>query len=536
MANGSTSPYPHVPIDQQLANIAAANVPGQPKHVHILGSGIAGLVAAQTLSGMGHEVTIFEASDRVGGRIFTYRFGAEADQMYGELGAMRIPASHDYTLHFINQQKLAMRRFITLFENDKAFYDMRGVVARMYDRSTKITPRYRLSEWEKTMAKPDEPGGAMLFGWHLNALIESFSPDEIAGMFAGDMFSRNLRQLDSISLYNFIRTHAVGTDAVEYMGNFTGLQGWPEMSVGMFLRDTVVDTSTGLKEVIGGLDLLPRGIAGGLPPGIIQFGTEVIGIANHPDRDKVELIVRDSTGQVITVESECVLCTIPFPVLRQMSITGFTPDKVRAISTMNYAPASKVILYCKERFWETKYGIFGGASASDGIARWTYYPSDHADENSGLDAAPTVGARSFALPGAAARRSRPIEAHKEKIAGGPGVLLASYALGKDAVRQGTMHEEERVHVVKQHVARFHPEILEPGMVLGYASMAWDSFKWSGGAFGFMLPDELSDIYQSAIAPEGRMFFAGEHCSTDQAWIQGALISSLRAVLEIVKTR
>jgi len=30
-----------------------------------------------------------------------------------------------------------------------------------------------------------------------------------------------------------------------------------------------------------------------------------------------------------------------------------------------------------------------------------------------------------------------------------------------------------------------------------------------------------------------VFFAGEHCSTDQGWIQGALIASLRAVDEIV---
>jgi monoamine oxidase len=88
----------------------------------------------------------------------------------------------------------------------------------------------------------------------------------------------------------------------------------------------------------------------------------------------------------------------------------------------------------------------------------------------------------------------------------------------------------------ENVSRFHPEILAPGTVLDHASIAWDTFKWSGGAFAFMLPHELSGIYTSAGAPDGRVFFAGEHCSTDQAWIQGALISALRAVLEIVKLR
>jgi monoamine oxidase len=40
-------------------------------------------------------------------------------------------------------------------------------------------------------------------------------------------------------------------------------------------------------------------------------------------------------------------------------------------------------------------------------------------------------------------------------------------------------------------------------------------------------------FPAAIASAGRLFFAGEHCSTDQAWIQGSLISSLRNVLWIL---
>ena len=35
-----------------------------------------------------------------------------------------------------------------------------------------------------------------------------------------------------------------------------------------------------------------------------------------------------------------------------------------------------------------------------------------------------------------------------------------------------------------------------------------------------------------MSPEGRIHFAGEHCSLYHAWIQGALESGIRAAREI----
>jgi monoamine oxidase len=38
----------------------------------------------------------------------------------------------------------------------------------------------------------------------------------------------------------------------------------------------------------------------------------------------------------------------------------------------------------------------------------------------------------------------------------------------------------------------------------------------------------------ARAPQARVYFAGEHCSAEQAWIQGALTSALEAVLTVLQ--
>lgn len=84
-----------------------------PRHVAIIGGGIAGLTAAKFLEDAGHrvrsferfshlrqrfihdivnKVTIVEASHRIGGRVETFRNRAEG--WYVEVGAMRIPSFH----------------------------------------------------------------------------------------------------------------------------------------------------------------------------------------------------------------------------------------------------------------------------------------------------------------------------------------------------------------------------------------------------------------------------------------------------------
>jgi len=40
------------------------------------------------------------------------------------------------------------------------------------------------------------------------------------------------------------------------------------------------------------------------------------------------------------------------------------------------------------------------------------------------------------------------------------------------------------------------------------------------------------LQAAIVAPEGRVHFAGEHCSLYHAWIQGALESGIRAAKEV----
>jgi monoamine oxidase len=72
-------------------------LPNVPPSVGIVGGGMAGLYSALLLQKHipGVEVKIFEADNRVGGRVYTHKFSSEPYQYY-DTGAMRVPDTESH--------------------------------------------------------------------------------------------------------------------------------------------------------------------------------------------------------------------------------------------------------------------------------------------------------------------------------------------------------------------------------------------------------------------------------------------------------
>ena len=104
---------------------------------------MAGLTAGMLLKEAGHKVTILEARNRLGGRVYTYR--GFAGGMYGEFGAMRFPHQHRLGQYLINERFKLKTSPFPMYDED-TFIHLNGT-------------RVRRSEFGAETFDYDLPGG-----------------------------------------------------------------------------------------------------------------------------------------------------------------------------------------------------------------------------------------------------------------------------------------------------------------------------------------------------------------------------------------
>ncbi|WP_436790699.1 flavin monoamine oxidase family protein [Yinghuangia sp. YIM S10712] len=461
--------------------------------IAVLGAGIAGLVAAYELEALGHRVTVLEGSERIGGRIHTHRFGTADDAPHAELGAMRIPATHELTMRYVHKLGLAtaLRPFPTILSDDHNRLDTGSGFVRVKDAAKALVADLR-REVDTGAYKPE----TVLFGAWLAAVVRAISPAELRDNLAADLAAL-LPLADRLDLTPYL--HGPRSERIDLGAVF---REHPELRAGctprlyVFLDDLLLETGTSLMYLSGGMSRLVERLADRIR-GPILPGREVVGL--HVGDDAVRVTLRHGTHRP-THRHPAALCTLPFSVLRKIPLDGVDADKRDVINTMEYGSATKIALLCREAFWE-RAGIRGGASATGGRTRQTYYP-------------PREGAP---------RREA--------------VLLGSYAIAEDAHLLGKFPAEARHAAVVDELAPLHPELKEPGMVLDAASIAWADNPWSNGCTAIRWrwgsdADGSDEEMRRAARPQGRLFFAGEHCSTTPAWINGAIESALGAVAAI----
>jgi monoamine oxidase len=475
---------------EQVAAIPAASV---AKRFVIIGAGLAGLCAAFELEQKGHETIVLEADvGHVGGRVRTFRF---ANNLYGELGAMRIPKNHVITRDYATRFGLTLRKFVQVNEN--AFYYIRGQKVRIHDEK-KLRTQFNLSNREQGLTAGQMWEKAVL------SILESLVKPEHDDLNSRVPQTPAVRALDQRTLKQLFELSGLSREAVSYLATLWGVEMQLDTGATEFLREEMKAIWTPeFDEIVGGMDNLPRAFAERLKTRP-RVGCYVTGIDQDLVNHKVSAIY-DLKGQTYREEADFLLCTVPLPVLARLRIhPPLTAAKQACIRQVSYDSSTKVLLLTAQRFWEHHEGIFGGGTVTDLPTGFTYYPSDNA------------------------------EAKDKEVSRSPAVMLASYTWGQQARRLGMLSSTAANDEVKRYISNFHPQVQQNGMIKESVKWCWDTFHLSGGAFAWFQPGQHSALYEDLILPEGRIFFAGEHTSLTHSWMQGALESALRAVTEMLQ--
>ena len=475
--SGQPPPDEAPPVPRDVMAVPRAGLvdrPGKRKKVLIIGAGMAGLVAAYELKRQGHTPVVLEAQGRVGGRVYTLR-EPFAPGLYAEAGAMRIPRAHNLTLEYCAIFNLPMRPFV--MGNPKGLVYIGG------QRMTAAEANAHPEKLPFNLA-PSEHGHSADDLWQ-RAIAELREMVEREGEHA---WPEIVKRYDEYSLYEFLRHKGFSEGAIEFYAVMNFVESDLHNSFIEALREELGGFYLDMQSIVGGMDALPHAFYNELQE-CVRFGTEVRSI--DQDADGVRLHCRVGPDRV-TFDGDYIICTVPFSVLRPIEAT-FSREKERAIRQLNYHASTKILLQVRDRFWEKEDGIEAGATVTDlPIRRMNYPPAD-----------PSTGR---------------------------GVLLASYTWGQDALQWGAMDEEMRIDEALDDVSRIHPRIRHEFEV--GASHAWYSDRWARGAFALFAPEQQTTLQDAILKPEGRVYFAGEHCSLYHAWIQGALESGIRAARQI----
>jgi monoamine oxidase len=468
---------------RHLQTIAAHGLKGEakePKSVVIVGAGMAGLTAAYELERAGHEPFIIEAQQRVGGRVYTLR-EPFTHGLYAEAGAMRIPRAHDLTLAYIDKFGLSTEPFT--MGNPNAYYYVHGQRFRVQEAEADPSLLgFDVAEHERGRTANQLWADAIApFVMKLEQRGEECWPEIVA-------------EYDQYSTREFLEANNWSEGVIETFGLLADQEALMNASFLELLREEVGNYYTNMVELVGGMDTLPRAFLPFLHERI-RFGAKMVAI----DQNEHEVTVYyDTAAGRFTATGDYAIITVPFPVLRHVEVVKpFSKPKQRAIRQLHYDASAKILMQCRRRFWEEDDGIFGGGSVTDLPIRIVYYP-DHSRET------------------------------------GRGVILASYTWSEDAQRWGSLDPRDRISQALEDVAAIHPQITQEFEV-GTSKM-WHDDEFAGGAFALFDPGQQTALYDHIIAPEGRIYFAGEHTSLCHAWIQGAIESGLRAALDIHETQ
>ena len=463
-----------VAVPDLFAQVAPAGSSG-PK-VGIVGGGVAGLNCGYKLRKASVPVTIFEASGRTGGRMFTAK-DLLAPGLTTEMGGEFIDSGHEEMLALVKEFKLSMWDFEKLGK-------MPGIKKEAFffngaHRTEAQVIREFMPLAKKIAADSESLGETVSYREHGNG--EKLDRTSIA------------EYLDLIGARGWIRDLLEVAYVTEY-----GLEAGEQSSLNL-IKLIGTDTSAGFKAfgesderytVKGGNQRVVDELAKRLD-GAIMMRHRLTAITS---KGSGYVLTFDTGGKTMDYTFDSVVITIPFTMLREVEIRVPLPEvKRRAIAELGYGTNAKVLAGFRSRRWRTLG--YGGNTLTD-------EPYQLCWDNAALQPG-TASGITFYSGG-----TRGLEAGR----GTAREALERYLPGFELAYPGSSA------LFNEKVSRFH----------------WPTNPFVKAAYSCYKPGQWTTIGGSEGESVGNMHFAGEHTSVDyQGYMNGGAQSGADAAKLVV---
>jgi monoamine oxidase len=467
-------------------------VDGKGTKVVILGAGIAGLVAAWELGKAGWSCTVLEARERCGGRNWTIRGGTDVEFTSGvrqscsfdegnyfNAGPARLPSIHRTMLGYCDQLGVPLEVEVNSSRGALMQSGKLNSGAPVTERRVVNDTRGHVSE---LLAKCIRKG----------ALDEEITAQDRERMVE---FLRQYGDLQPDLLFK-------GSERSGYKVEPGAGKQMPEpidplpmhalldadLWQGM-LAEEVIDWQPTMFQPIGGMDRIPYAFHKALGP-VVRSGAVVRSI--RQSASGVTVVYHDkATGSDQTITADYCICAMPLTIVRTLD-ADFSPAVRQTIDGTSYDSAYK-IAWEAPRFWETENGIYGGLSYLQQTVNVVWYPS----------------ARLFS---------------------DRGIVVGGYSVENGTAFGKLPSMQAKLDASRQAIDLLHPghgKDLSKPVYISWGQIPYNLGSWISG-FGHAGPGSLDVL----LAPDRRVYFAGDHTSHLVGWQEGAALSSWRVINQL----
>ena len=466
--------------------------------IAIVGAGIAGLNTALTLQDAGLSCSIYEASNRIGGRMHSDAI-TWADGMVSEWCGEFIDSDHE-TLH-----QLIKRFGLKIVDLGRA------------RRGRAQSVMYFLNRYygAKELARDFQALAPLL---RQQVQEAGFPTTHVRFTQAG-------YRLDHLSVYDWIEQYVEGGHngplghlLENACTGYFGLETREQSSLNLVYMFGSRDPSRGSttprpmqrsSKIVGGNEQLPLAIARSLPEDCIHLRHQLVALERNRD-DSLTLTFATAGGSS-EVQCERAILTLPFSTLRRVDYrrASFDPLKQVAIEQLGYGTISKLFLQFDQPYWYQDGPwprAHNGFIITDLDMQTLWDASLGQTGSSGLLVDYTSGQRGAAYAPSAAYSTA-----------GDSANVQGYA-------RNCLQQLERVF---------------PGISAHYTGKAALSYPTGDpyllGSYSCWRVGQYTHFGGYEGARQGPIYFAGEHCSVEfQGFMEGAAREGARAAQEIVQ--